>query len=44
MRQIEQLQSVTVTLAGASTSNLTAPQWQPPQCLTMGVRSNAVCV
>ena len=30
MRQMEQLHSLTVTRAGASTSKRTAPQWQPP--------------
>jgi hypothetical protein len=31
--QIDQLQSVTSSCAGATTSNLTRPQWQPPLCL-----------
>jgi hypothetical protein len=38
MRQIEQLQSLTVTRAGACTSNATAPQWQPPRCVTSDMR------
>src|SRR5678815_1848059 len=34
MRQIEQLQSSTSSAAGASTSNRTRRQWQPPRCVT----------
>jgi hypothetical protein len=37
MEQIEQLQSVTRRRAGAWTSNLTRPQWQPPVCVTMSI-------
>src|SRR6185437_13277308 len=33
---IEQLHSETSALAGASASNLTRPQWQPPRCVTSG--------
>src|SRR2546423_8930720 len=36
MRQIEQLHSLAVRRAGASTSKATAPQWQPPRCVTSG--------
>jgi hypothetical protein len=31
--QIEQLHSTASISAGASTSNLTRPQWHPPLCL-----------
>src|SRR5437763_14850863 len=39
MRQIEQLHSLTVTRAGASTSKAIAPQWQPPRCVTRAAAS-----
>src|SRR5437764_1107274 len=39
MRQIEQLHSLTVTRAGASTSKAIAPQWQPPRCVTSAAAS-----
>src|SRR5437870_5929710 len=41
MRQIEQLHSLAVRRAGASTSKATAPQWQPPRCVTSGTASGA---
>src|SRR5580692_332778 len=46
MRQIEHWQSLTVTCAGASTSKRTAPQWQPPRCVTSagGSGSAAACI
>src|SRR5256885_8692137 len=41
MRQIERLLSLAVRRAGASTSKATAPQWQPPRCVTSGTASGA---
>ena len=37
----EQSQSVTSKRAGATTSNLTRPQWQPPVCVTIGAVTGA---
>jgi len=33
---MEQSQSLTCKRAGATTSNLTRPQWQPPLCVIIG--------
>src|SRR5450759_5541236 len=35
MLHMEQLQSAVSSVAGASTSNRTRPQWQPPACVTI---------
>src|SRR5256885_5436719 len=41
MRQIEQLHSLAVRRAGASTAKAPAPKWQPPGCVTSGTASGA---